>query len=161
MKLSFELLNKLNQQRIVQLIFKTNQFNTRTCRYNEKELIKLRSTGSIWGIRIKDRLGSDEIIGVLIVQPKDKQLVIDNFLLSCRVLGRGVDVAVLYWCVTFALKNGYDFVLAEIIRTERNKPVHDVYTKNGFKSIGNNMYQIDTNTNVLKMPGWIEIIENV
>ena len=161
MKLSFELLNKLNQQRIVQLISKTNQFNTRTCRYNENQLLKLSTIGSIWGIRIKDRLGSNEIIGVLIVQPKNEQLVIDNFLLSCRVLGRGLDAAVLSWCVTFALNNGYDRVSAEINRTERNMPVHDIYTKNGFHSVGQNMYQIETNTDVLNVPGWIKILDNV
>ena len=160
MKLSFELLNKINKQRVSQLIAKTNQFNTMVHRYSENRLLELSKVGSVWGIRIKDRLGSDEIIGVLVVQPDNERLVIDNFLLSCRVLGRGLDTAVLSWCISFALKNGYKNVVAEINKTERNMPVYDIYANYGFHSFGDNIFQIEANTKALKMPDWFEIIED-
>ncbi len=67
MKLSVERLSERNQQRVLQLIKKTNQYNVTTRRHTEADIKSLLKQGECFAVRLKDRLGSDEIIGVLIV----------------------------------------------------------------------------------------------
>ncbi|HHQ4919528.1 TPA: hypothetical protein ACSPZ8_004496, partial [Aeromonas hydrophila] len=130
MKLSFSPISDSNKQRILQLIAKTNQFNTTTRRHSEVELERLQSNGShIATISLSDRYSSNEIIGVLILQPQNNDVLdIETFILSCRVLGRGIETGALVWAMNYAKANGFNALRGLFILTERNKPAADIYS---------------------------------
>ncbi len=165
MKLSFELYNETNQQRIIQLINKTNQFNATTKRYKQQELELFNRNGQCYAIRLKDRFASNEIIGVLMITSKQKksqkeelqELKINNFLLSCRILGRDIETAVLAWLYTYSAKNNIKKIIGEIIPTERNIPIQSVYKGLGFTQINNNFFELDMTEQKINMPPWITL----
>ena len=84
--------------RITQLINKTNQFNLTTRRRTEVEVAELVASAShmVYGIQVDDRFGSYGLVAVAIVDAADRSTwVIDTLLMSCRVLRRGVETALL------------------------------------------------------------------
>ena len=88
--------DEANLARIVQLINKTNQFNLTTRRTTEAECLGLISRQDCYTqfMRLKDRFGDNGITGILIAFVEQDTLRIDNWLISCRVLGRGVEDAI-------------------------------------------------------------------
>ena len=155
LKISFELYNNTNQQRILQLISKTNQFNTTTRRYKKSEVELFNISGICHAIRLRDRLGSNEIIGVLMVKFEKQESIIDTFLLSCRVLGRGIETAVMAWLCIYSNRNNIKIIKGEMIPTERNEPVLSLYKQLQFKKTGSFMFEFDLSNNTIDIPSWI------
>lgn len=83
--------------RVSQLTFRTNQFNFTTVRRSETELQTFAQTpgNSVWRVRVSDRFGDYGLVGVMACSAAADHLRVDTFLLSCRVLGRGVEHAML------------------------------------------------------------------
>lgn len=160
MEMTMEAYSSSNQQRVLQLIKKTNQFNATTRRHSETELKKLLENGECYAIRLKDALGSNEIIGVLIFLYNNECVVIDTLLLSCRVLGRGVETAILAWLYTYVKQNGYKKIIGEIIPTERNMPVLELYANHSFAESGKNRYELNLLDGVIELPIWIRLGKN-
>ncbi|HAU4893837.1 TPA: HAD-IIIC family phosphatase [Aeromonas hydrophila] len=162
MKLSFSPISDSNKQRTLQLIAKTNQFNTTTRRHSEVELERLQSNGShIATISLSDRYSSNEIIGVLILQPQNNDVLdIETFILSCRVLGRGIETGALVWAMNYAKANGFNALRGLFIPTERNKPAADIYSKHGFTLSCNNEYYYNLKVNNAITPEWLEVSNN-
>ena len=158
MSLSFEPLNKANQSRVLQLITKTNQFNTTSRRYQSSDLKRLHSAGAeILAVGLQDKFSEEEIIGVIIVKWQSKYAIIDLFLLSCRVLGRTVECAILGWIADRARKQSIEFIVGEIIETERNQPVRNVFTDNGFWKDDNEKYSLELSKSSLTTPAWFTV----
>jgi len=157
MKVKMEPFSFENQQRILQLIKKTNQFNATTRRYSEIELKTLIKQGECFAVRLKDRLGSDEIIGVLIIVFENSSARIDTLLLSCRVLGRGVETSVLSWLCNYLGGKNIDTIIGEIIPTEKNTPVRDIYSQHGFNSFSEKLFKLVLTDQEIKMPAWIRM----
>lgn len=156
-KIHFQRLNTGNSQRAAQLCQKTNQFNTTTKRYNVQDLQQLEKDGSdVIVIGMEDKMSAFENIGLLILTPiNDSSGIIDLFLLSCRVLGRGLEKAVPCWAVQRAASRGWATLLAEIIETERNTPVRSVFSDAGYHSSGSGRWVANTD-DVFLPPAWIE-----
>lgn len=110
-------------ERIAQLINKTNQFNLTTKRYDVGHVHALMKDASVYDFSVQDTFGDMGIVGVLIV----KEGCIDTFLMSCRVLGRGIEEAVLAF-VTRRHPN----LRASYIPSAKNRLVENFYEKNGF-----------------------------
>jgi FkbH-like protein len=109
--------------RLAQLTQRTSQFNFTTIRRSEAELRALQSDGdSILRVRVRDRFGDYGIVGLTIAAPADDRLVVDTFLLSCRVLGRGVEHTILRRLGEMAKAQGLSFVDLTSIATSRNEP---------------------------------------
>lgn len=163
MRLGLQPLDDTNRQRILQLIAKTNQFNMTTRRYGEAQLDALLRCGAgVIGITLADKYSGPETIGVLILIPDDPQsLRIDTFILSCRVLGRTVESAVVGWVAGFAVGRGCTSIKGEVIPTERNGPVRAVYSELGFSEIGPGEYQLDLHGSPVTVPPWFEIADEV
>jgi FkbH-like protein len=125
--------------RITQLINKTNQFNLTTRRRNESEVAALEADASALTlqVRLKDRFGDNGIIGVLIaVAADDGDLVIDTWLMSCRVLNRRVEHAVLNVLVEAAIERGHRRLVGWYRPTPKNALVADHYASLGFIADG-------------------------
>jgi FkbH-like protein len=134
MILHFQPLDGGNGQRAAQLCQKTNQFNTTTRRYDLRELQELSASGAdVIVLGLKDRVSEFENIGLLILKPnRSGDGEVDSYLLSCRVLGRGLEAAVLRWALHRAARRGWPHLRGTIIATERNLPVRSVFRDAGF-----------------------------
>lgn len=162
MQVRFTLLSPLNRQRVLQLLAKTNQFNTTTRRHGEADLERLTNEGAkILAVSLSDRFSDEEIIGVLILSFSQNVAEIDSLLLSCRVLGRDVEKAMLYEAERRTREAGSSLLEGEIIETPRNQPVRTLYSDNGFVGIGRNRYRLDLlgPESYCQLPKWLAIID--
>ena len=121
--------------RIVQLINKTNQFNLTTRRVTEQEVLAMADDPHVFGLqlRLTDRFGDNGMIGVVIGRLTPEQdCLIDTWLMSCRVLGRGVEAATLNVVAAEARRLGARRLVGEYRPTAKNGMVRDHYLKLGF-----------------------------
>lgn len=125
------------RSRIVQLISKSNQFNLTTKRYSEVEVKDFEEDINFYSrqIRLTDALGDNGMIGVIICKKNDATWEIDTWLMSCRVLGRRVEEAVLLDIVSNAKKSGALKLIGAYYPTARNALVKNHYSKLGFTKI--------------------------
>ena len=145
--------DKYTIPRISQLTLKTNQFNLTTRRYQEEDIRKFSQDKYkiVECAQIQDKFGDNGITCVYIINKDNKQQwTIDTFLLSCRVIGRGVEDGILYQIIEKARKEGVSKVRGEYIKTKKNKPAENFFPAFGFKKEGN-FWVIDTK-NHLKKP---------
>lgn len=135
--------------RIAQLTQRSNQFNLRTIRYTEADIEKISKDDNYLTIyfTLKDKFGDHGLISVLIIKKIDNEtLFIDTWLMSCRVLKRGMEEFIINKIIDTAKKNGYKTVQAEYIKTPKNAMVEKIYSKLGFHDNGDNTYTADINT---------------
>ena len=127
----------VGRARISQLINKTNQFNLSTRRRAESEVALLEQDASAitLQVRLTDRFGDNGMISVLIAKQDGDDLLIDTWLMSCRVLSRGVERAVLNTLMSLAAARGVQRVLGWYVPTAKNALVRDHYAGLGFSNL--------------------------
>ena len=126
--------------RISQLTIKTNQFNLTTRRYQEEDIRKFSQDKDkiVECAQVEDKFGDNGITGVYIINKDNKQeWTIDTFLLSCRIIGRGVEDGMLHQIIEKARKEGVSKIRGEYIKTKKNKPAENFFPTFGFKKEGN------------------------
>lgn len=130
-ELTIHTLNTINLPRIAQLTQKTNQFNLTTKRYTDEELQKFL----VYCLDVKDKFGDNGITGVVIVSTDIKAEIayIDNFLLSCRILGKQIETVFLKFVLNKLKVSGFSTIYASYIPTLKNAQVSDFYDSHGFK----------------------------
>ncbi|MDR1377859.1 MAG: HAD-IIIC family phosphatase [Synergistaceae bacterium] len=138
MELDLHRLRENEISRAAQLTQKTNQFNLTTRRYTEADMTAMLNDDRVrvWMAGLRDRFGDYGRICLVIARVNASQAVttaiIDTFLMSCRVIGRGVEEAVL-WGVERALADeGVAMVRGEYRTTAKNEPVRDFWDKMGY-----------------------------
>ena len=118
MQLIWKRFDRIGMQRIVQLINKSNQFNLTTRRYTDEDIIAVMADPDAFGLqlRLTDRFGDNGIIAIIIGRLQDnKDLYVDTWLMSCRVLGRQVEPTTLNLIAQEAAKLGARRVVGEYI----------------------------------------------
>ena len=145
MSCSIESYGPQNSARVLQLIAKTNQFNTTTIRRGRAEVQSLVSEGftSVLAISLQDRFLERDLIGVLILKSCNQDLEIDSFVLSCRVLGRDLETAIVTWTIEQARRLGMKRVIGHIVKTPRSGPSQDVFSKCGFRQTRKGVFTFD------------------
>lgn len=121
--------------RIAQLTQRSNQFNLRTVRYTEDEISRIAGDDSYITIyfTLKDKLGGHGLVSVVILEKKSEdELFVDTWLMSCRVLKRGMEEFVANKMVSIAKSCGFQTISAEYIPTTKNRIVRNIYTQMGF-----------------------------
>jgi FkbH-like protein len=139
MTITFQPFDTIGRARIVQLINKSNQYNLTTRRYTEPEVAALEGDPDVFTlqVRLSDMFGDNGMISVVICRPhEDSAWHIDTWLMSCRVLGRKVEVMVLREILKHARAVGIRKLTGIYRPTERNHLVVDHYAKLGFTSVG-------------------------
>lgn len=139
MEISFAPFDRTGRTRISQLINKSNQFNLTTRRYTEADVAKLETDPAVFTlqVRLRDIFGDNGMISVVICrQTLPETWEIDSWLMSCRVLGRGVETMVLREILQQAGAAGITRILGVYRPTERNAMVRDHYEKLGFSLVG-------------------------
>ncbi|MDE1146490.1 MAG: HAD-IIIC family phosphatase [Azospirillaceae bacterium] len=126
--------DRIGLQRIVQLINKTNQFNLTTRRYTDAQVQGVMEDGAAVGLqlRLTDRFGDNGIIGIIIGRLEGNDFVIDTWLMSCRVLGRQVEVTTLNLVAERARALGARRLVGQYIATDKNGMVREHYRNLGF-----------------------------
>jgi FkbH-like protein len=143
MRLEVGPVSKMNIGRVTQLINKTNQFNLRAVKFTEPEVDRLMRDERALALqfRLKDKFGDNGIIAVIFARADERwpadTLFIDTWLMSCRVLGRGVEAASLEALGQYAADLGVSRLIGEYRATGRNKMVADHYEKLGFQPLSN------------------------
>lgn len=134
MRLEIRFADDLTLPRIAQLTQKTNQFNLTTQRYSELDIRRFQESpeADVISLRLVDRFGDSGIVGVAILAYRDGTAAIDSFLLSCRVLGRKVEDALLSQCAELARSRGCRCLIGEYRATAKNSQTRDFYTAHGF-----------------------------
>ena len=122
--------------RITQLINKSNQFNLTTRRYTEADVDQMivQSKLITFQVRLADSFGDNGMISVVVARqlPEESDWEIDTWLMSCRVLGRGVERAVLTELVDTVRHRGGRRLIGVYHPTAKNEMVADHYKKLGF-----------------------------
>jgi len=135
MRLQWAPFQAVDVQRITQLTNKTNQFNLRTKRYTEADISGLMGRPDVLTLQLRlvDRFADHGIISLLIAPlGRDGVLNLETWLMSCRVLGRGVEEAVANVLFAEARRRNVNLIRGEYIRTAKNEMVEDFYSKLGF-----------------------------
>jgi FkbH-like protein len=138
MVITFTPFDATGRSRIAQLTQRSNQFNLTTRRYDEAAIgtFEQRSDAFTLQVRLADRFGDNGMISVIICVEKEGEWEIDTWLMSCRVLNRRVEQAVLDVLTASARHRGIQRLVGRYIPTEKNGMVRDHYAKLGFQAAG-------------------------
>ena len=119
--------------RVAQLFNKTNQFNLTTRRYALSDIE--RAADGLICMDVSDRFGSYGLVGIAHVCADEHAAWVDSFLMSCRVLGRGVEDALLSACMRYAAQKGYDEIWGCYSPTAKNHMVARFYSDREFEIV--------------------------
>lgn len=132
-QIAIECANEFNIQRIAQMTQKTNQFNLTTKRYTDADVKGFVADGwKIWCISVADKFGDNGITGCIMVTPNGD---IDTFLLSCRILGKGIELAFVKKVLAMLRDTGIECLNANYIPTAKNAQVAEFWDKCGFSCL--------------------------
>ena len=141
---------KLDIPRIAQLTQRSNQFNLRTIRYTDEDINRITSSENHFTLsfKLEDMFGDYGLVSAIIMEKKNEQdLMIDTWIMSCRVLKRGLEQLVLNEIVAIAKANNFKRMLGEYIPTSKNNMVAGHYTGLGFAlTTVPNTWTIDVDT---------------
>ncbi len=155
-------MTKMTRARIAQLTQKTNQFNLTTRRYSEQDLTEFDERG-LWiaGAHVTDRFGDHGLVAAVVAEATNQRLRLDTMLMSCRVIGRGVETAVLSGIIQYARSRAYTHIDGTFIHTRKNAPARDFYSAHGFALITEDDTQsnwtLDLSTTDASTPPWIAL----
>jgi FkbH-like protein len=112
---------------------KTNQFNLTTKRYTETQITNMLDNDFvIWDAQISDKFGDSGITALAIIKVEKTTAIIDSFLLSCRILGRGIETAFLNYILNQLFEKGVKSITSSFFPTAKNMQVAGFYEGNGF-----------------------------
>ncbi len=151
--------------RTVQLLAKTNQFNLTTRRYAAADVLALSAerNAQAVAVRVHDRFGDAGVVGLALARQHGDQCWLDTLLLSCRVIGRGIETALLVQVAQRARQTGARWLIGEYIETAKNAPCRDFYPEHGFTQQpapgpgGGTLYRLDLAADTLRSPSWLTL----
>jgi len=129
--------------RIAQLTQRSNQFNLRTVRYSEQEIEEIAANPRYVTryYTLRDRFGEHGLIAVVILEKRENELFVNEWLMSCRVLKRGMEQFIADSILRAAREAGVARVVGEYIPTPKNAMVKDLYASMGFRPLGDGLYE--------------------
>lgn len=132
-------------QRTAQLTGKTNQFNLVTARFSPEELeaYRARPGHHVYVANVADRFGDSGLVFVLMVSVAGDEATIDNLLMSCRVMGRHIEDAIVEAVEVALASEGVTRVRAAFVPTGRNTPVRELLDRLGYDRAGETSERVD------------------
>jgi FkbH-like protein len=137
MKIAVERFSAAQIPRIAQLLQRSNQFNLTTHRYNEAECEAMMRDEARWlplHASLSDKFGEHGLISIVIARFEEEELRITDWLMSCRVLSRGVEQFLMNRMFAVAREKGLARVTGEFVPTAKNGMVKDFWRQFGFTS---------------------------
>jgi FkbH-like protein len=163
MDLTIERVGPATLSRAAQLSQRTNQFNLTTRRYTEADLTGMlaSATHEVYGVKLRDRFGDSGMVGLLITEREGGRVIVNTFLLSCRVLGRTVEDAALIFLLHRARRLGAGEVVGVFRPTAKNAAAADFFSRNGFQRIsdtgGETRWRLDAIAFDRSFPDWFTV----
>lgn len=138
MKASFRPLSENSRERFSQLINKSNQFNLRTRRYSEAQIGEMMEDPAfgLYTVSLRDRFSDYGIIACIILRSEGKSSFIDSWVMSCRVLKKGVENYTFQKILSLLEKQGISKLRAEYLPTKKNRMVEGLLPELGFSLEG-------------------------
>lgn len=135
MNVTVEPLDAGNLSRAAQLLNKTNQMNLSTRRMSDAELgaWAAQPGRSVWTFRVADRFGDSGLTGLASLHVDGERAQVVDFVLSCRVMGRYVEEAMIHWLVDRATQAGARETWAQLLPTAKNRPCLELWKRSGFE----------------------------
>ena len=167
MEVEFAPLTAATVARAAQLTQKTNQFNLTTRRYSEQQVADMAADPAcrVYTVRVKHRLGDSGLVGVAITKdaPGGGRCDIDTLLLSCRVIGRTIETALLSQIAALAKRRGARTLAGWYLPTQKNAPAREFYASHGFARVqstdAGSLWELDlSGASNLACPPWIRLI---
>ncbi|MEO8592816.1 MAG: HAD-IIIC family phosphatase [Candidatus Solibacter sp.] len=162
-KVTIERVTKENLKRAAQLIQKTNQFNMTTHRHSEARISEFIADANydVLTASVRDRFGDNGIVGVCIARRCGEACEIDTLLLSCRVIGRTVETAILSYLVAENRGRGLVVLEGRFLPTAKNRVSESFFPNHGFdlkeRTESGSIWSLDLRTATVKCPEWIEL----
>jgi FkbH-like protein len=138
-KLDFYIDDERFIERYAQMTQKTNQFNLTTKRYTLNDIKNFIHSDKykVIAVNYKDKFGDEGITALVILEEKENEVIIDTFLMSCRILKRNVEKEIIKKILEiFPGKN----IIGLYYPTKKNDQVKDLYIKFGFEKIDENTF---------------------
>jgi FkbH-like protein len=165
MEVIFAPVQEASLARAAQLTQKTNQFNVTTMRYTASELSEWMADPGrlLTTVRVRDHFGDNGIVGLIIAHTKADELEINTFLLSCRVIGRTVETAMLAYLCDEAMRCGMKHIRGQVIPTAKNMPARDLFERHGFQKLTvpeseATSWILHVDNSVVRWPEWFKIV---
>ncbi len=157
----------LSLARVAQLTQKTNQFNTTTLRCSEQEIASMAAKPDCDALcmRVTDRFGDNGIVAVALLRYSGDRCEIVDLLMSCRVIGRKVETAILAQIMRRARnEKGSNVLWGWFIPTAKNAPAAEFYPQHGFAAAltegdGRTAWEYDLTQALLPSPDFIELVD--
>jgi FkbH-like protein len=121
--------------RVAQLTQRSNQFNLRTIRYSEEDIKRIAASDDFatFAFDLSDKFGDHGLICAVILKKNNaRELFIDTWIMSCRVLKRGVEQFVISQLIDWAKNHHFDKLVGQYIPTPKNGLVKNHYEDMGF-----------------------------
>jgi FkbH-like protein len=156
--------SRIDIERIAQLTQKTNQFNLCTNRYTDTQIQNFMDdvNHTIYSITVRDKFGCSGLTAVVIISIQNNSATIKDFIMSCRIMGRNIEYAIMYYLIGKLHEQGIDLVNADYVPTAKNKPVRDFYDSLGFNLCSEHSdikhYSLDLQTYAPKEITYIKIV---
>jgi FkbH-like protein len=147
--------------RVTQLINKTNQFNTTTRRYTAEQVVAFASADDVmtFQFRLLDRFGDNGLVSAMILCPdpvRPQSLIIDSWVMSCRVFGRQLEIETMNIVVEEARRRGVRAIHADYIPTQKNKVINELFPSLGFTRVNDVALADGTTRWLLKLAEYIK-----
>ncbi|WP_340019603.1 HAD-IIIC family phosphatase [Paenibacillus sp. FSL H3-0457] len=145
LKLSLRIMDPNDLSRVSQLTYRTNQFNLNSIKRTENDISILIADPFVkcWIIEVGDKFGEYGLTGAIIVRENEEKLEFISFMLSCRVLAKGIEVATLSCLKDYYAEKGITEFQAQYVVTNKNKPFLDFLEKNNWRKINTTSEWID------------------
>jgi FkbH-like protein len=152
--------------RISELSQKSNQFNLTTLRQSPAEIGQRmqQHDQTVYSVSVRDRFGDAGLTGVLLAGWRGEAMVIDALLMSCRVIGRGVETAIWPLLIADARQRGCSRIEAVYRPTAKNAQVADFYDRLGLQRIDepgdnqhNRHYRAELDSFHPPLSAWIQV----
>jgi FkbH-like protein len=146
--------------RLAQLASRTNQFNLTGQRFDEAETARLAGDADhlVLSCAVSDKFGDEGVVGAAWVHRDGETWRVENLVLSCRVLGRGVELVMVAWLVHAARAAGAAAVEGRFVPSTRNGAAAGFWQSAGFQSAGDGLFTVDTGAE-RPLPHWIQLTE--
>jgi FkbH-like protein len=160
-RLTIEPVTDATVPRAAQLCQRTNQFNLTTRRHTQADVERMLADPAydLVTLSVSDRFGESGITGLAITLHADGRAEVDTLLLSCRLLGRGVEDAFLAVLARRARERGASTLLGAYEPTDRNAQVAGFFPDRGFAPAGERRWELDLEADLPQPPPQLTIKE--
>ena len=147
--------------RVAQMAARTNQFNLTGIRYDEASTAAMAGDDEhlVLALSVRDRFGDEGIVGALWVQRSEDTWRVLNFVLSCRVLGRGIELAAIDWVCGQAAAAGAGTLEGRFVPSAKNSAAADFWRRAGFTATDSEVFHLNLQDGRDPAPAWITVRE--